>query len=540
VRTRAIVCAFALGLLANPATAKAGPKTKKIVRGVVVQKIENEIYLSLGARDDKVTAASPVRFKRVISLRHPVSKTMVSDWLPIGRGTVLQALAELSVVHVPFALSKKISVGDVAEVLIFVDAAIAPPTQPLPTPTPTPTPVEPQAKEPLPTLSPETLVVLQLWRDISGKSLDERIRALNLFLRAHPTSPFVGAVREDLLILHDYQKSLLGDARSGERDLAVTLDHETPTLTQADTAVPLIFLPDVAGDVAKAWLHYRARGAATYKRKPLRLANGRYLRGEIPSESVKGEAVEFFVDVGTYSGTHGDAIGSARAPKSIKIASSDYASPLPGGAGRSRLSFTTSYLDFATFDKRDGKRTDTLMIVEGDVLYRLRSTLHAIRTGFGVVQGRGGYEDRVYDDEVPGNTYQYGFAELEFRSSTSTALIARAVIGSGADGFAPGGKARLRIGPEEESNLSAGFSVLPGLGFLTDIRMQWKAIDVLPIGLSVGLTDQPAQGDLGLRLMTDIGWQTLSWFQPTLRVSYQGRSVDHSGVGLGLGAVFDW
>jgi hypothetical protein len=34
--------------------------------------------------------------------------------------------------------------------------------------------------------------------------------------------------------------------------------------------------------------------------------------------------------------------------------------------------------------------------------------------------------------------------------------------------------------------------------------------------------------------------RTLGWFQPTIRLSYQARTVVHSGLGLGLGLVFDW
>ena len=39
---------------------------------------------------------------------------------------------------------------------------------------------------------------------------------------------------------------------------------------------------------------------------------------------------------------------------------------------------------------------------------------------------------------------------------------------------------------------------------------------------------------------TDFGWRVKPWLQPTVRASWQGRSADHTGVGGGLGLVFDW
>ena len=62
----------------------------------------------------------------------------------------------------------------------------------------------------------------------------------------------------------------------------------------------------------------------------------------------------------------------------------------------------------------------------------------------------------------------------------------------------------------------------------------------MPLGVSVGVTDRPAQGDLAVRLGIDAGLRTLSWIEPVVRVSYQGRTVEHSGLGAGLGLNFHW
>ena len=114
------------------------------------------------------------------------------------------------------------------------------------------------------------------------------------------------------------------------------------------------------------------------------------------------------------------------------------------------------------------------------------------------------------------------------------------IAGLGRNGLAFGAEGRVRFGEEEKSNLSFAVSTLEDVGFLSEVRMQWAALQHMPLGLAVGVTDQPNNGDLGVRLSGDIGYRALDWFQPTVRVSYQGRSVQHSGLGVGLGMVFDW
>lgn len=508
--------------------AHANPQRSTIiVRGHVVEKIDNEVYLSIGS-NNQVVKNAPVRFKHPLELKHPITRALVSDWLPVGQALVGHVEPQLSVVVATAELGPRIQIGDIAEVLVFGS------------PKPVVTKAVEKQSKPLPSLDAETLAVLRLWRQTTGQPLVARISMLTAFLREHPGSPFVAAVQEDLALLYQYKTSI-ADSSSAAPAPSVTLEHTAPTHAQAHTTIPLIFKPDIVEEVSSAWLHYRLRGAATFKRTPLKLANNRYLRGNIPSAITTGSAVEYFVGLATTSGSHGDAIGSARDPIVIKIDAPTYHSPFPEEKGRTRMSFSTTFLDFATFDSRDGNRTDYLTLVEGDVLYRVRKkSLYGIRTGFGVAQGRGGYKNRSYSDEAPVSAYQYGFSEFEFRGASSTAFIARVAAGSGETGFVMGGRVRVRVGHEDQSNLRLGLGVLPGIGFLTDLRMQWDAIESMPIGLAVGLTDQPSEGDLAVRFTTDVGWRALSWFQPTLRISYQGRSVRHSGLGIGLGVVFDW
>ena len=76
-----------LAVLAAPAIAHADDE---IVKGTIVKIEAQEIYVDIGAGKG-VTHGASVRIKRGASLRHPVTRALVQDWLPIGSATVTQA-----------------------------------------------------------------------------------------------------------------------------------------------------------------------------------------------------------------------------------------------------------------------------------------------------------------------------------------------------------------------------------------------------------------------------------------------------------------
>src|SRR5215468_9756443 len=88
----------------------------EILRGNVVRIEDKEIYVDLGAQRGVVDGA-PLRIKRPIKLKHPITRATVDDWIPIGSATVTQAAGSLSRAVVG-ELVDAIKPGDVAEVLI--------------------------------------------------------------------------------------------------------------------------------------------------------------------------------------------------------------------------------------------------------------------------------------------------------------------------------------------------------------------------------------------------------------------------------------
>jgi hypothetical protein len=390
---------------------------------------------------------------------------------------------------------------------------------------------------------------LRLWRSLGGATVDRRISAWEGWLATHQTSPHAGAIAADLEVLRA-QREAATPRRPTPGVSAVTLRHQAPTWAPAGRDLALVFVVDAPTALASASLHYRPRGATTYQRVLLRREGGMYLRGSIPAAIMSAPGVEYFVEAAQPGGDSGAAFAGPGAPQSVAVDPAPLVTVFDPAPGRVRLTIQTSYLDFATFDHRevDGvavDRRDRFALTEIDVLYRLRLPLWGVRAGFGSYGGIGGRTDGVWTDTNPAPEvgFQYGYLEGEVRAPIEGIPFGgalRLVAGVGNDGFGLGINARLRIGDADGNNLSASLGTVDQLGFVSDLRLESWPQRRLPIGLSVGVTDQPGGGDLGVRLATDVGWQARSWIRPTVRVSWQGRTATHAGVGGGLGLVFDW
>lgn len=499
-----------------------------IDRGVVVRLEAGEIYFDLGARPG-LTVGTPLRLKRPLAIKHPVTGKLVRDELPLAEGVVTAVGTSLSMVRLAPEDAAAVRVGDLVEVRL-------PRVEPEPPPAPAPPPVETT----LPTVPPATARVLAVWARTSGARLDARIAAWEEYLADGAEEPFAGRVREHLEVLRAEEAIQRGSVTEPATGTPVLtgIDHASPRAADPGEPLALAFAERDPTQVVSAWVHYRSRGAATFRKAPLRRDGDGYLRGEVPADAVAAPGLEYFVEAALDRGAVGAAVGTPEEP--VIVAVEEAPSRLfVDRRARSRVSLMTTYLDYATFDQRPGEHRDTFFQMEADFFYRLRTTLYGIRTGFGVINGHGGRVDPDPDEEQ-GAGFNYGYTELELRLPHALALLGRLVAGVGDDGLAFGAEGRLRLGPEDDTNVTFGASTIEDVGSLSEIRMQWRAFRAVPLGFAVALTDQPNNGDLGVRFSTDVGWRARSWLQPTVRVSYQGRTVDHSGIGAGLGLVFDW
>jgi hypothetical protein len=533
--TRPLATALAVALAA---LAPAAARADVVEQGAIVKVEAREIYVNLGARDG-IEEGARLRIKRPIELRHPATRERVRDWLPIGAAEVTSAGDQLSMAILDEDLHAAVEPGDVVEIYVEREEAAAPPPPPKPKPTPAPRPKAPPPPvddRPLPQVDAETEVVLSVWADQTGATLDARIAAWEGFLAAHAGSPYADAVREDLAALRELRDTLAPPTTPTGTIAGVA--HEPLTRARAGEEVALVFVLDDPGAIEAAWLHYRRVGEPTYQRTLLARTGRIYLRGTIPAAAVAAPGLEYFVEAAGASGEPGIAVAATTVDVE-RIGVAEYFAPK---RRRTRMSLTATYMDFATFDDRPGDRTDRVFQFEADVAYRLAGRVDGLAAGLGILDGEGGFidADQTLPDPSPSTGFQYGYAEGELALMPRLGVAARLIAGVDQTELRFGVEGRVRIGDVEGTSLSITGSQIASVGHLSQVRLEVDPFGQVPVGLSVGVTDRPAQGDLAVRLGVDVGLRTLPWCEPVLRLSYQGRTVEHSGLGGGLGLNFHW
>lgn len=525
----ALACVLVLALGARAAA------DDEIVKGSVVKVEQQEIYVSLGTRQGVADGAA-VRLKRPIKLKHPVTRVNVEDWVPIGSATVTQAGNSLSRAVVGELISA-IKIGDVVEVLIDRPDR-APPPAPVPA---VPAPPVPAA----PTADPAAVEVLGLFAAQTGQPLEARIAGWERYLSMRASSPYADAIRKEVDTLRDLRDQMRPTTTTSNADVVTTAEHDPAKTARAGAEVPLVFVLDHPERVASAFLHYRPRGARTYHSRLLAREHDIYLRGVIPGQFVTPPGVDYFVEVSTPSGRSGLALGSPTNPVALEVAKPPLTDQFGAAPGMSSVKLAADYLNFATFDKRTGDRTDRMVTANVDFVYRLRSWVQSIGVGYGVYSGMGGYADRAWTtaDPAPRAGFQYGYADIEVGGRADTIALSvgtKVIAGVGRDGFGMGVEGRFRIGDRDGTNLLFAARTVEQVGFLTDIRFGARPAPKLLVGIGVGATNQPNRGDVGVKLATELEWIGFKNVSIIVRGSWQGREIDHGGIGGGGGLGFYW
>jgi hypothetical protein len=513
--------ALVVALVCAPALAHAGDE---IVKGTVVKIEAGEIYVSLG-REKGIAAGSALRIKRAVSLHHPVTKAVVEDWIPIASAQVTDAGAVLSRAVLGDAAAE-IQVGDVAEVLVD-----------------RPEPAAPAPEQP--NVDPATAEVLGLFAAEVGKPIDERIAAWEHYLSVRGGSPYAAAIRRDLDELHALREQLQPPRSPRQTAIASVAHHAMASATPGED-LPLVFVLDHPERVASAYLHYRPRGASTYRSMLLVREHDVYLRGAVPGAIVTAPGVDYFVEVSTPEGRSGFALGSAAAPVAVDVAEAPLLETFGAVPGRSSVRLALDYLDFSTFDKRSGDRTDRMETGTVDFTYRLAGLVESVGVGYGVYAGQGGYADETWDAShpLPRSGFHYGYADIEVGGHASDgvhySIGGQLIAGVGREGFGMGVEGRVRVGERERTNLALVTRTIDRVGWLSEVRLGTHPIGRALVGVSVGATDQPNEGDVGVKLGTELELLASASVSVLLRGSWQGRNIDHGGLGAGAGVGFRW
>lgn len=486
-----------------------------IQTGRVTDKQNGDIYFELDDNSN-IAVGDPLRIKRTFTIGHPATGVQVSGWLPIGTATVNGVGKTLSKASPEPQVYGEVLVGDTIEALVAAQ------------PPPTATPAGANATS-------TVCEWMDTWARSAGQPFQTQIGEWEQHLAARPVPALTEPIEAHLDQLRSLRDQIAGDGQQDDDPLEL-LDHAPPTTWSPRRPIQLVFHVRDPGAVVGAWLHYRTTGALSYQKVSLARRDRVFFHGQIPGETVAAPGVEYFVEVATRAGRFGAAVGTAAQPIDVAVPAPLLSDRFAATHNRSQVALRTSYLDFANGDARSGAPEDAFWLVEVDFLYRLGTRLYGIRTGVGTLDGRGGSE--TSGTERTGFTY--GYSEVELRSTHALAVLGRALVGVGPSGFGIGGSLRLRLGEESKTSLSFGLAGINEIGFLADISMQWDALRSVPLGFTIAATDQPQAGDIGVILATGVGVRLRPWFQPSLRLSYQARSVRHWGVGAGLGLTFDW
>jgi hypothetical protein len=550
-----------------------------------------DIYVDLGAKDG-VGAGSELELLHEITARDPRTGATLKDRFALGVITVVKSGASISVAQADEKLAKRVLPGDQVRLVsakrAFVDpweeqvAASKGQPPPLPVTPTTPTPVSPSKAIDHATLARDA------WQDTLGKPLEARITRWTELLAADPQTPYRKAIEREIQNLRyqmQQREAAIAQAKATHTDvrdpriaqlvaqLEVTVDQREADLVvdPITRAVPgrpieLTFLMRRPSLIRSGWLYVRADGAPGFSRSELVRDGDSYLRGTIPGDQVKGDTVDWYVEVAGADGEMVPMVGSQGAPIHVQV--DDIVTEAPVQQGRTHID---GHIDYVDFDGKFNDGYDQYTQAELDFTYRFLHPVYAFRVGFGTLTGTGGPAD-VIDANMSCTdtsgayrcervTFSYVYTEAELHIRSNVALMVRPTGGVLTTDTMPGGggdrcqgsdisdceffkgfglRGRLRLGDELGTNLVLGASFTARIGTLLEAAYHWLPNPIVPVQITVQVTDQPVVEDFGVRLIGDVGIRKVSWFYPSARVSYQARNINHAGFSGGLALNFDW
>jgi len=568
---------FGLWVVLAAVPAFAEPRSEPVVLAVDGK----DIYVDLGAKDG-VGAGAQLELLHEVIATDPTTGKQLHDRFALGSLAVARSGDGTSVAHADEELAKRVLAGDhvrlVGDKKTFIDPweAQVEASRPVAAPTTTSAPVDHSA------LARET------WQATLGQPPEQRIARWQDLLAHDPQTGYRRAIETELVSLQRQitdRDAALARARSSTDDRAARIAELSFALAETDpsidraviaaapiaTALPgqplgIAFLVRAPAKVGRAFLYSRTRGEIGFHRTELVRDGDSYLRGTIAT--VQAPAIEWYAEVESPQHDVQPVLGSITMPRTIEVSES-VVEP-PPAPNRSHIDLHVDYVDF---DGRLSKGYDQYYQAEGDFMYRFLDPIYSMRLGFGTLSGVGGPRD-VIDHDPRGmcmdanGVYQckrvdfsYVYTELEFRLRPQVAVMVRPQLGVLTTDSTPGddaahcqsrdttgcrfmtgagGRVRLRLGEEQATNLVIGASFSRGVGTLLEAAYHWLPAPVVPVQITVQVTDQPVIEDFGVRLVGDVGYRQLGWFYPSARVSYQARGLDHTGVSGGLAMNFDW
>jgi hypothetical protein len=486
-----------------------------------------DVVIDLGTKQG-LESREVVELWRPVKLKHPVTGRVVTDRFLIGTLRVNQVRERLSWARVLESPERQIAVGDM---VILRKKAPEPQVLP-PSPPAAKSAATPPGGEGTPFPAPAAALASQradaqrvagLFAALAGKPPEERAAAYERL------APVVAVRFRQALLERLYQVDLPETVRP-DKDFVIAL-----------------WMP---GRDSGAMLHLRNPGQLAYHPIPMQPTGEYYYQAVVPGRLLEPRRVQLFIERVDSEGRTHPLLGSAAEPEQFTVRSEPDLTPESAVHASAHLS-----TDYADWNRLRGN--DYAWQTEGDLGLRLRDTgIRALRTGFGVYRGKGGTVNELdREQQAPRSVgLTYGFLETEVGFSTVIALLGRAAVGLGDTGVEGGAHLYLRFGHDQRTNLRVGGEILGGIGLRAVAELELQQFELVPLLFRSEVTNQPAgssapgepgqamrnAGEVGVRMVGQVGYRVLPELTLALRGSYQGRNIRHAGPGGGAAVSYCW
>jgi len=548
--------ALSLALFGATLPAWAQAKTGGDVRATVVSLDGEDLVVDLGAGQG-ATEGTLVELWRPVKLRHPVSGKFLEDRFRIGTLQLTQVRPTLSLAQPSGELARAAQVGDLVIFVTTSASTTSTPTTTQPTGTggSTSTGTAPTGEPPAESkLDAEAREVAEMFDSLQGTDLVTRIRKYEEYVRKSPKGRYARVLYEEAAAL----RRLVEGKEPTKRRSSEPRESEDPVLRNFEPprevleGAPLELVVQLSDDATGALLHYRRKGEPVFETVNM-IPNGpAYWAGRIPQAKILPSEIEYFIEATSSKGVAFAVVGGPGAPKEVTVV------PVPKiGPPRQVGASATLLTDYADYNRLRGN--DWSWQTEG--IFGLRYDdvgVRALRTGFGVYRGRGGSLQDLDVDNLKGRPVglTYGYLETEVGFHRLFSMIGRLAIGLQDVGVTGGGQIIFRIGNDRDTNLLLGGELLGGVGLRGFTQLELNTVKKVPILVRTEVTNQPAGGtrnpasvgtnesagenEIGVRAIVQAGYRFTPSFVASLRLSFQGRTIDHAGPGFGGAVGYTW
>ncbi len=519
---------------AAPATQTTQASAKQssavsVLAGTVVALDGDDLVLDLGK--DKVREGATLTLYRTIEVKHPVSGLTLRDRFPNGLVRIVRAGESLSIAHPVEPPPRAALVGDKAEALASAAA---------------PRPVA-QCDECMAAQAVQRDVLDVFYRTL-GKAPGERVKVMKEYLERVPETPYKTWLDYEIAYfstaLHEESARRIAQETSG---VAVSTLVNVKPIEQVRSGLPVwlgVYVPPET-QVRSVLLYVRQNSkTGEYQRLIIALDARGQGRVQIPAERVRPPSFAYFVEAVLPTGSTVPVLGSGTKPAVAVVRAA------PSEPPRTDMSRVRAVVEYVSFDGLSGR--DYYVLSEGDFLLRLhRPIIEGVRVGYGHYRGKGGTLEDLDEKKLkPASAaFTYGYLEVVLALHEMFALMPRVEVGLGrpvdetntSSKVRGGAQLRLRIGRARGTNLVLAGESAPEIGQRAFVGLNLGLVEKWPLAFEVHVTDQPLNtNELGVRAVFEVGYRPSDVFSLSTRASYQGRTIDHAGPGLGLAATFDW